>query len=55
LEPVVARYRGKQSRRFLRGDAASTPPGIHEFLEAEGFGYGSDQHSGDRQLQAGCM
>jgi hypothetical protein len=39
LEPVVTGYRGKQLRRFFRGDAAFALPGIYEFLEAEGFGY----------------
>jgi hypothetical protein len=39
LEPVITRYRGKQLRRFFRGDAAFALPGIYEFLEAEGFGY----------------
>jgi hypothetical protein len=39
LEPVVTGYRGKQLRRFFRGDAAFALPDIYEFLEAEGFGY----------------
>jgi hypothetical protein len=39
LEPVITRYRGKQLRRFFRGDAAFALPDIYEFLEAEGFGY----------------
>jgi hypothetical protein len=39
LEPVAAGYRGKQLRRFFRGDAAFALPSIYEFLEAEGFGY----------------
>ena len=39
LEPVVTRYRGKQLRRFFRGDAAFALPDIYEFLEAESFGY----------------
>jgi hypothetical protein len=39
LEPVVARYRDRELRRYFRGDAAFALPGIYEFLEAEGFGY----------------
>jgi hypothetical protein len=39
LEPVTTRYRGKQLRRFFRGDAAFALPDIYAFLEAEGFGY----------------
>jgi hypothetical protein len=39
LEPVVARYRDRELRRYFRGDAAFAVPGIYEFLEAEGFGY----------------
>ena len=34
LEPVITRYRGKQLRRFFRGDAAFALPDIYEFLEA---------------------
>ena len=39
LEPVVARYRGTEKRRYFRGDAAFANPEIYEFLEAEGYGY----------------
>src|SRR5215213_5186960 len=39
LEPVVARYRHKMKRRYLRGDAAFANPEIYEFLETEGFKY----------------
>ena len=39
LEPVVARYRDRNLRRYFRGDAAFAAPGIYEFLEAEGFLY----------------
>ncbi len=39
LEPVVARYRGKTKHRYFRGDAGYANPGIHEFLEAEGYKY----------------
>ena len=39
LEPAVTRYRGKELRRFFRGDAAFAMPEIYEFLEAEGFKY----------------
>src|SRR5262249_26264238 len=38
-KPVVARYRGIVKRLYFRGDAAFASPEIHEFLEAEGFGY----------------
>jgi len=39
LEPVVSRYRGKETRLYFRGDAAFANPGIYEFLEVEGIGY----------------
>src|ERR687885_1900356 len=39
LEPVVARYRHGMKRRYFRGDAAFALPGLHEFLEAEGYRY----------------
>ncbi len=35
LEPVVARYRQAEGRKYFRGDAAFARPGIYEFLEAE--------------------
>ena len=39
LEPVVARYRDKMTRRYFRGDAAFANPEIYEFLEAEAYKY----------------
>jgi len=39
LEPVVARYRGKDIQRFFRGDAAFANPQVYEYLEAEGYLY----------------
>jgi Transposase DDE domain group 1 len=39
LNPVVARYRGQDFRRLLRGDAAFALPDVYEYLEAEGFQY----------------
>jgi hypothetical protein len=39
LEPVVSRYRGKETRLYFRGDPAFANPGIYEFLEVEGIGY----------------
>jgi len=39
LEPVVARYRNSELRRYFRGDAAYAAPDIYEFLEAEGYKY----------------
>jgi hypothetical protein len=39
LEPVVTRYRGPVKRRYFCGYAAFANPEIHEFLEAEGYGY----------------
>ena len=39
LEPVVERYRGRNLRRYFRGDAAFASPNIYEFLEGEGFFY----------------
>ena len=37
LEPVVARYRTSELRRYFRGDAAFAAPDIYDFLEAEGY------------------
>jgi hypothetical protein len=37
LEPVVARYRNKNIRRYFRADAAFANPEVYKFLEAEGF------------------
>ena len=39
LEPVVARYRDRELRRYFRGDAAFASPDIYEFLEAESYTY----------------
>jgi hypothetical protein len=39
LEPVVARYRSEEARRFFRGDAAFANPNIYSFLEQEGYRY----------------
>ncbi len=39
LEPVLARYKERDLRRYFRGDAAFAAPDIYEFLEAEGFSY----------------
>jgi len=39
LEPVLARYRGKFKRRYVRADAAFANPEVYEFLEAEGYKY----------------
>ena len=39
LEPVVARYRGKVARLYVRAGAAFAGPEIHEFLEARGVRY----------------
>jgi hypothetical protein len=39
LEPVVARYRGGEMRRFFRGDAAFASPDLYAFLEEEGYLY----------------
>jgi hypothetical protein len=39
LEPVVARYRDGEIRRFFRGDAAFANPDIYTFLEEEGYRY----------------
>src|SRR5262245_6459075 len=41
LDPVVARYRGQNLRRLLRGDAAFALPDVYEYLEAESFQYRS--------------
>ena len=39
LEPVVARYRDADIRRFFRGDAAFVNPDIYTFLEKEDYLY----------------
>jgi hypothetical protein len=39
LEPVVARYRDADIRRFFRGDAAFANPDIYAFLEEEDYLY----------------
>jgi len=39
LEPVVARYRDADIRRFFRGDAAFANPDIYTFLEKEDYRY----------------
>ena len=39
LEPVVARYRDANIRRFFRGDAAFANPDIYTFLEKEDYRY----------------
>ena len=39
LEPVVSRYRSKETRLYFRGDPAFANPEIYEFLEVEGIGY----------------
>ena len=39
LEPVVARYRDANIRRFFRGDAAFANPDIYSFLEKEDYRY----------------
>ncbi len=39
LDPVVARYRGKVSRIYLRADAGFANPDVYDFLEAERIKY----------------
>ncbi len=39
LEPVVARYRERDVRRYFRADAAIANPEVYAFLEAEGYAY----------------
>ncbi len=39
LEPVVARYRNRDLRRYFRADAAFANPEVYEFLEGEGYKY----------------
>jgi hypothetical protein len=39
LEPVIARYRGRDLALYFRGDAAFAKPELYELLEAEGIGY----------------
>ena len=37
LEPVVARYRDEDIRRYFRGDAAFATPRLYDFLEEENY------------------
>jgi hypothetical protein len=37
LEPAIARYRGRMTRRYFRGDAAFANPEVYELLEAEDY------------------
>jgi len=39
LEPVVARYRERDLRRYFRADAAFASPEVYAFLEGEGYQY----------------
>jgi Transposase DDE domain group 1 len=39
LQPVIARYRIRVTRRYFRADAAFASPEVYECLEAEGYGY----------------
>ena len=39
LEPVVARYQGRNLRRYFRADTAFANPEVYEYLEAEGYEY----------------
>ena len=39
LEPVVARYRERDLRRYFRADAAFANPEVYEFLEVEDYKY----------------
>src|SRR5262245_35387980 len=39
LKPVVARYQGKLSRIYFRGDADFAMPEVYEFLDAERIKY----------------
>jgi hypothetical protein len=39
LEPVVARYRERDVRRYIRVDAAFADPSVYAFLAAEGYKY----------------
>lgn len=39
LEPIIARYRDLDLRRFFRGDAAFAIPDLYEALETEGYLY----------------
>jgi hypothetical protein len=39
LKPVVARYKGRVSRIYFRGDAGFANPEIYDYLEGEGIKY----------------
>jgi Transposase DDE domain group 1 len=37
LDPIIARYRDRELRRYFRGDAAFANHAIYEYLEAESY------------------
>ena len=39
LEPIIARYRGRQIKKYFRGDAGFAIPELYQFLEEEAFLY----------------
>jgi len=39
LEPIIARYRGRQIKKYFRGDAGFAIPELYQFLEEETFLY----------------
>jgi len=39
LEPIAARYRDREIRKYFRGDVAFGKPELYRFLEQEGYGY----------------
>jgi hypothetical protein len=54
LEPVVARYRDLDIRKYFRGDAAFAIPELYVFLEADRYGYAIRLKSNavlERQIQ----
>ena len=52
LDPVVARYRGQNLQRLLRGDAAFALPDVYEYLEAEGFQFPDEESVSAHRPQA---
>ncbi len=55
LEPVVARYRERDLRRYFWGDASFASPDIYEFLEDKGFLYAIRLPKNQVLLESNCQ
>jgi len=48
LEPILARYREREIKKFFRGDAAFAKPGIYRLLELEQYLYAIRMKANDK-------